>query len=81
MPADAHEDYRERGPFVLFDGAVHLVCPLAGGEYTLCGSACDAATSEGMPELRWRKTRSRTVTCAECADVIRACRGVRVAEE
>jgi hypothetical protein len=49
------------------------------GEYTLCGWAFDAPESErDWKHGPFEPTKRRTVTCRECARVIRACRSVRV---
>lgn len=61
--------------FVLAEGMVHLVSPLQG-EHTLCGDAFDLASDEAGYE--WTPTNSKTVTCTNCALIIRTCRGVRI---
>jgi len=61
--------------FVEYEGRVHL---LNGVEFTMCGDAFDAYGSEDAPEREFMGTRQRTVTCEKCADVVLACRGVRV---
>ncbi len=48
-----------------------------GGDYTLCGDASDLASDE--PGYEWKPARARSVTCEDCAAIIRALRGVRVA--
>jgi hypothetical protein len=58
--------------FVEAEGLVHLSL----GEFTLCGDAFDLGSD--VLGYEWRPTRSRTVTCPECARIIRECRGVRV---
>ena len=60
------------------DGQRHMVSPIGGGEHTLCGIAAEAHVTENAP--RWAPSRltGRMVTCEMCADVIRACRLVRV---
>jgi hypothetical protein len=63
--------------FVEAEGEVHLVSPIMGGEYTLCGDAFDLASD--VPGYGWKKAQSRTVTCKNCVEIINACRGVRVA--
>lgn len=60
------------------NGDVHLMSPLVGGELTMCGIAFDAHLSEADPELEHIETKQRSVTCSMCADVVHACRGVRV---
>ena len=64
--------------FVRFERRTHLVGPLQGAEFTLCGVAYDAGDSEGIPSLQWQESTSTTVTCPDCAKVIRACAGVAV---
>jgi hypothetical protein len=64
--------------FVWFEEAVHLLSPLSGGEFTLCGVAFDAADSEQDTALCFEETNSKTVTCEECMKVIKHCRKVRV---
>lgn len=61
------------------DGDVHAMSPIGGGEHTLCGIAIDAADSERDERLRLSATRRRAVSCAMCADVVLACRQLRVA--
>jgi hypothetical protein len=60
--------------FVEAEGLIHLESPIYG-EYTLCGDAFDLASDE--PGYEWRKTDKRTVTCPQCAAVIRVARAVR----
>lgn len=69
-----------RTEFIERDGEIHFVAPDIGGEFTLCGDAFDADLSEGDVGS-WNKTRSKIVTCHDCARVILACRGVRVSKE
>lgn len=57
---------------------VHLVSPMQGGEFTLCGIAFDAGDSEKDSTAQWRDTPSTTVTCDICIDVIEACQGIKV---
>jgi hypothetical protein len=64
--------------FVEYEGKVHLINPLMGREFTMCGDAFDAHSSENAPEREFKSTRKRTVTCEQCAAVIIECRGVRV---
>jgi hypothetical protein len=68
-----------RSAFVEYEGSVHLISPLMGCEFTLCGDACDAYSSEDAPERKFMPTQSHTVTCPKCAEVVMACKGVRVA--
>lgn len=63
--------------FVEAEGEVHMLNPLMGGEFTLCGDAFDLASDEDGYEQTVSKRR--TVTCPHCAKVIRECRGVRIA--
>jgi hypothetical protein len=56
-------------------GLIHLVNP-DGGEHTLCGDAFDIDL--GDEANGWEVVQASTVTCMECALVIKACRGVRV---
>jgi hypothetical protein len=61
--------------FVEAEGLVHLVNEASGGEHTLCGDAFDLGSD--APGYEWCTTTSRTVTCPNCAAVIKLCRGVR----
>lgn len=61
--------------FVEAEGLVHLMSPLLGGEFTLCGDAFDLFTDEGGYEQK--ATSKRVVTCPYCAAVIDTCRGIR----
>lgn len=61
--------------FVEAEGLVHFVPPGLGGEHTLCGDAFDLASHE--PDYEWKSTTKTTVTCPACAEVIRACQGVK----
>lgn len=63
--------------YVEAEGMVHLVHPIMGGDYTLCGDAYDLASDE--PGYAWRGTLSRRVSCPKCAAVVMACRGVSIA--
>lgn len=65
----------EMAIFVEADGHVHMVNPILGGEFTLCGDAFDLASHHSG--YQWRETAKRTVTCQHCATVIFTCRGVR----
>lgn len=67
--------------FVEYEGYVHLVGPLMGGEFTLCGDAWDAYSTESAPEREFKSTKKRHVTCPKCAAVILACRGVCVSND
>lgn len=49
------------------------------GEFTLCGDSFDIGTAEGEECGDSKPTHKRVVTCARCADIIRMCRGVRIA--
>lgn len=60
------------------DGLVHGISPLAGGEFTLCGFAFDAADSESDESLRWTAVSRGWISCQACALVVLACRRVRV---
>lgn len=70
--APAKSDYVRAG------GAVHLLCPLQGQEFTLCGIAFDAYDSENEPSWKFVPVHERPVNCDMCASIIEACRGVRV---
>lgn len=62
--------------FVRVDGKVHLAL---NTEHLVCHSATsDAADSEGDESLRWHSTKRTTVTCPDCAEIIRLCAGVKV---
>jgi len=63
--------------FVEYEGRVHLMSPTQAGEFTLCGDAFDAYSSEDAPELQFKTTSKRVVTCRKCAAIIEACRGVK----
>lgn len=62
--------------FVEYEGSVHLISPIMGGEFTICGDAFDAASSENMPELEQLPTTETVVTCPKCTLVIKECRNV-----
>jgi hypothetical protein len=64
--------------FVEYEDRVHLLSPLQTPEFTMCGDAFDAHGSENAPEREFKSTRKRVVTCPKCAEVVLACRGVRV---
>lgn len=60
---------------------VHIMAGL-GDEFTLCGDSFDiAVTEEGHEDGPLVVTKKRIVTCPRCADIIRHCRGVRIAKE
>ena len=59
--------------FIRFENRIHLVAPNSGGDFSLCGVLSD---DEG-PELMWEPTTSTTVTCPDCVDIIRLCKGVK----
>lgn len=63
--------------FVEAEGEIHMVNPLMGGEFTLCGDAFDLSSDEEGYEQT--HTKRRTVTYRHCAQVVLGCRGVRVA--
>lgn len=60
------------------DGRVHVWSPIGGAEHTLCGIAFDACGSEKDDALQLTDTTARTVTCDQCAEVVAACRGLRI---
>lgn len=62
--------------YVEAQGEVHLVNPIMGGEFTLCGDAFDL--SSDVPGYAWTARRRGPVTCKSCAAVILGCRGVQV---
>lgn len=59
--------------FVEAEGRVHVVSP-AMSEYTLCGDAFDLSSEE--PGYEWKPTKRTTVTCPNCATIIRGVRHV-----
>ena len=66
--------------FVENSDGVHLMGALSG-EYTLCGDSFDMAeTSDGKygEDMILRATKEKTITCPRCAEIVLACRGVRV---
>ncbi len=62
--------------FVLAEGLVHVVNPVSGGEFTLCGDAFDLASDEKGYE--WTPAKRKVVTCPMCGLIILTARGVRV---
>lgn len=64
--------------FVRTSHGVHLMSPVGGGEFTLCGIAFDAADSEQDKRLRFRGAKREIVTCDLCANVVEVCRDVKV---
>lgn len=58
--------------FVEAEGVVHLT----HGEFTLCGDAFDLVSDE--PGYEWKPTRSKTVSCPNCAAIVELCRGVSI---
>jgi len=54
------------------DTGICFVSPVGGGEFTLCGLAYDDEDSGGH-----QQTNAQTVTCLECAKVIKAVRDVK----
>jgi hypothetical protein len=69
-----------KSKFVRRDTFICIIGPLQGQEFTLCGVAFDAADSEEDETLRFHPTNRRVVTCPECANVVLACRNVKVAQ-
>ena len=65
--------------FQTADGRRHLICPIGGAEHTLCGIAFEAWETENEPGWQGVPLTGKTVTCGLCAQVIQACRKVRVA--
>lgn len=51
---------------------------LEHGEFTLCGDSFDIGDTEYETDGNTRPTKSKTVTCPRCAEIIRMCRGVRI---
>lgn len=62
--------------FVEFEGCVHLMSAAGDGEFTLCGVAQDAGSSEGQKEWVFKSTKERNVTCPICVREILNCRNV-----
>lgn len=65
--------------FIEADGFIHIRSPIQA-EYTLCGDAFDICAVDAERD-EWSTTTKRTVTCPQCAAVIRECRGVRTARK
>lgn len=66
--------------FVENDEGVHIMGIDQGFEFTACGWACDAPSSERDFEYGpFRSTAKKTVTCPRCIAVVEHYRGVRVA--
>lgn len=57
------------------EGKVHVVNPVSGGEHTLCGDAFDLASD--VDGYTWTPARTKTVTCPNCAQVVREVRKLR----
>ncbi len=63
------------------EDGVHLLNPAMGGEFTLCGDAFDAHSSENAPGRKFNHaTGTRRITCPKCVEIILACRGVKIKE-
>jgi hypothetical protein len=61
------------------DGLVHLVSPITGGEFTLCGDSWDISETETDADgSSWIECKPCPITCPKCAECIEACRGVRI---
>lgn len=52
-----------------------MVNPVSGGEHTLCGDAFDLASD--VDGYGWKPTKTKTITCPNCAQVIREVRNLR----
>ena len=65
--------------FQTADDRRHMICPIGGGEHTLCGIAKDAWEIENEPGWKGVPLTGKTVTCGLCARVIVECRKVRIA--
>lgn len=62
-------------------GLVHIVAP-PQMEFSLCGDSFDIGdTEDDAPGASWRFVASGPVTCPRCAEIIRACRGVRISKQ
>jgi len=61
-------------------GAVHLLDPTQGREFTLCGIAFDAWETERpkQPRLQFIPVSEQPVNCDRCAAIIETCRSARV---
>ncbi|AFU88285.1 hypothetical protein CcrColossus_gp415 [Caulobacter phage CcrColossus] len=57
------------------EGLVHVVNPVSGGEHTLCGDAFDLASD--VDGYEWTPSKSKTITCPNCAQIIREVRNLR----
>ncbi len=62
------------------DGEVHLISPIGGGEHTLCGNAFDIDSEPDGVDFAWVECEPRPLTCPLCAMVVKACRGVAIAD-
>lgn len=59
------------GDLVRCAGRVHIVL---GNEHLICHEATvDAAATEGVPELHWKKGDWKQVTCTNCKNIIKLC--------
>lgn len=64
------------------DGVVHLINPVGGAEYTMCGDAFNSfGMFEGDEDRSWAPVSHGNVDCPECIKVILACRGVRTSRQ
>lgn len=73
------QEWTNDSPFVRIGSFVHLVL---NSEHVICHTATsDAANTERDESLRWMSTASTVVTCPECTEIARICRGVRFLEK
>lgn len=60
--------------FLQDSDGVHYMSPI-DREFTICGKSWDGECGDDP----MTPTKKRTVTCAKCAEFLRACRGIRIA--